>query len=89
MSLSQLILYCSLICIAVCCNLKFPEYSSYMEYTMLLFSDFFLSFIGRVRPASPYVGSLQPARGAYVGGYGYQQPLSYGYQQGMVYPPYG
>lgn len=44
---------------------------------------------GRVRPASPYVGSLQPARGAYVGGYGYQQPLSYGYQQGMVYPPYG
>ncbi|PNY03848.1 RNA recognition motif-containing protein [Trifolium pratense] len=44
---------------------------------------------GRVRPASPYVGSLQPARAAYVGGYGYQQALPYGYQQGMVYPPYG
>ncbi|KAJ1427430.1 Winged helix-like DNA-binding domain superfamily [Sesbania bispinosa] len=44
---------------------------------------------GRVRPASPFVGSLQPARGAYVGGFGYQQPLSYGYQQGLVYPPYG
>ncbi|KAK7283482.1 hypothetical protein RIF29_13031 [Crotalaria pallida] len=43
----------------------------------------------RIRPASPYVGSLQPARGAYVGGFGYQQPLSYGYQQGLVYPPYG
>ncbi|RZC05257.1 SWI/SNF complex subunit SWI3B [Glycine soja] len=45
---------------------------------------------GRIRPASPYVGSLQPARGAYVGGFGYQQqPVSYSYQQGLVYPPYG
>ncbi|KAK7310650.1 hypothetical protein RJT34_08275 [Clitoria ternatea] len=44
---------------------------------------------GRIRPASPYVGNLQPARGAYVGGFGYQQPLSYSYQQGLVYPPYG
>ncbi|QCE11979.1 RNA-binding protein Musashi [Vigna unguiculata] len=44
---------------------------------------------GRVRPASPYVGSVQTPRGAYVGGFGYQQPLSYSYQQGLVYPPYG
>ncbi|KAE9609476.1 putative RNA recognition motif domain-containing protein [Lupinus albus] len=44
---------------------------------------------GRIRPASPYVGSLRPARGAYVGGYGYQQPVSYNYQQGLFYPPYG
>lgn len=80
----------SLICIAVCGNLKFPDYSSDIEYSLLLFFWLLLlSFIGRIRPASPYVGSLQPARGAYVGSYGYQQPLSYGYQQGMVYPPYG
>ncbi|CAL0305912.1 unnamed protein product [Lupinus luteus] len=43
----------------------------------------------RIRVASPYIGSLQPARGAYVGGYGYQQPVPYNYQQGLVYPPYG
>ena len=49
----------------------------------------FLTCIGRVRPASPYVGSVQTPRGAYVGGFGYQQPLSYSYQQGLVYPPYG
>ncbi|KAF1865591.1 hypothetical protein Lal_00004967 [Lupinus albus] len=45
---------------------------------------------GRIRSASHYVGSLQPTRGAYAGGYGYQQPVvSYNYQQGLVYPPYG
>ena len=44
---------------------------------------------GRIRPASPYVGGLQPARGAFLGSFGYQQPVSYGYQQGLVYPPYG
>ncbi|KAM1305776.1 uncharacterized protein LOC126608731 isoform X1 [Malus sylvestris] len=44
---------------------------------------------GRPRPASPYIGDMQATRGAYTGGYGYQQPLSYNYQQGLVYPPYG
>ncbi|XP_021902491.1 RNA-binding protein 24-A isoform X1 [Carica papaya] len=44
---------------------------------------------GRLRPASPYVGSVQAPRGAYVGNFGYQQPLSYGYHQGVMYPPYG
>ncbi|KAM1127230.1 hypothetical protein ACFX2B_036813 [Malus domestica] len=44
---------------------------------------------GRPRPASPYIGGVQATRGAYIGGYGYQQPLSYNYQQGLVYPPYG
>jgi len=57
---------------------------------LLLFCGcFFLTFIGRVRPASPYFGNVQTARGAYVGGFGYQQPVSYNYQQGLVYPPYG
>ncbi|KAK4275033.1 hypothetical protein QN277_018176 [Acacia crassicarpa] len=44
---------------------------------------------GRVRPAPAYIGNVQPARGAYVGGFGYQQPPSYSYQQGLVYPHYG
>ncbi|KAK1554982.1 hypothetical protein Q3G72_020014 [Acer saccharum] len=44
---------------------------------------------GRVRPATVYSGSMQSPRGGYVGSYGYQQPLSYNYQQGLVYPPYG
>ncbi|XP_009350783.2 RNA-binding protein 24-A isoform X1 [Pyrus x bretschneideri] len=44
---------------------------------------------GRPRPASPYIGGVPATRGAYIGGYGYQQPLSYNYQQGLVYPPYG
>ncbi|XP_050377163.1 uncharacterized protein LOC126794477 [Argentina anserina] len=43
----------------------------------------------RTRPASPYIGSMQPTRGAYVGGYGYRQPLPYNYPQGMMFPPYG
>ncbi|KAI4336675.1 hypothetical protein L6164_015171 [Bauhinia variegata] len=42
---------------------------------------------GRLRPASPYIGSLH--RGAYIGNFGYQQPLPYSYQQGLAYPPYG
>ncbi|KAF5740984.1 RNA-binding protein 24-B-like [Tripterygium wilfordii] len=44
---------------------------------------------GRGRPASPYIGSMQAARGAYVGSFGNPQPLSYSYQQGLMYPPYG
>ncbi|EXB56267.1 RNA-binding protein 24 [Morus notabilis] len=43
---------------------------------------------GRPRPATPYVGNVQSARGTYVGNFGYQQPLSYGYQ-GLMYPQYG
>ncbi|KAK8512663.1 hypothetical protein V6N12_075232 [Hibiscus sabdariffa] len=44
---------------------------------------------GRLRPASPYVGGVQATRGAYVGSFGYQQPLPYNYQQGLMYPSYG
>ncbi|KAM2307844.1 hypothetical protein TB1_029255 [Malus domestica] len=44
---------------------------------------------GRPRPVSPYIGGMQATRGACTGGYGYQQPLSYNYQQGLVYPPCG
>ncbi|GMN34682.1 hypothetical protein TIFTF001_004830 [Ficus carica] len=44
---------------------------------------------GRPRPATPYTGNVQAARGTYVGNFGYQQqPLSYSYQ-GLMYPPYG
>ncbi|KAE9603479.1 putative RNA recognition motif domain-containing protein [Lupinus albus] len=39
--------------------------------------------------ASPYIATMQPTRGAYVGGYGYHQPLPHNYQHGLVYPPYG
>lgn len=75
----------SLICVMVCINISILAYPA----TQVTFILFIFSFIGRIRPASPYVGSLQPARGAYVGGFGYQQPVSYSYQQGLVYPPYG
>lgn len=44
---------------------------------------------GRLRPVIPDIGSVQAARGAYVGSFGYQQPASYNYQQGYMYPPYG
>uniref|UniRef100_A0A2N9IUC3 RRM domain-containing protein n=1 Tax=Fagus sylvatica TaxID=28930 RepID=A0A2N9IUC3_FAGSY len=44
---------------------------------------------GRLRPANPYIGGMQATRGAYIGNYGYQQPVSYSYQQGLMYPPYG
>lgn len=42
--------------------------------------------IGRLRPVTPYIGSVPAARGSYVGSIGYQQPLPYSYQQGFVYP---
>ncbi|XP_012464010.1 uncharacterized protein LOC105783223 isoform X2 [Gossypium raimondii] len=42
---------------------------------------------GRLRPPSPYIGSVP--RGAYVGSIGYQPPLPYNYQQGLMYPSYG
>ncbi|KAJ0247718.1 RNA-binding [Hirschfeldia incana] len=48
---------------------------------------------GRIRPASPYVGSVQGPRGSLSGSYPYQQPPAYSYQQGLMYPygatPYG
>lgn len=44
---------------------------------------------GRIRSPTPYAGGVPAARGAYVGNYGYQQPVSYSYQQGFMYPPYG
>ncbi|KAK9217011.1 hypothetical protein WN944_009023 [Citrus x changshan-huyou] len=44
---------------------------------------------GRLRPATLFSGSTQATRGPYIGSFGYQQPLPYNYQQGMVYPSYG
>ncbi|CAN4121290.1 unnamed protein product [Withania somnifera] len=44
---------------------------------------------GRLRSSTPFPVGLQAARGAYAGTFGYQQPVSYGYQQGLVYSPYG
>lgn len=57
-----------------------------------------LASLGRPRPAmpfggirspTPYSGGVPAIRGAYIGGFGYQQPVSYNYQQGFMYPPYG
>ncbi|WOG91876.1 hypothetical protein DCAR_0311131 [Daucus carota subsp. sativus] len=45
---------------------------------------------GRNRSTSPYLrGGLSATPGAYSGEFAYQQTLSYGYQQGLTYPPYG
>uniref|UniRef100_A0A1J3K132 RNA-binding protein 24 n=1 Tax=Noccaea caerulescens TaxID=107243 RepID=A0A1J3K132_NOCCA len=41
---------------------------------------------GRIRPASPYVGSVQGPRGSLFGSHPYQQPPAYSYQQGVMYP---
>lgn len=61
-----------------------------------------LASLGRPRPALsyghatstiPYAGGVQTARVPSIGGYGYQQqqPIYYGYRQGLMYPsyPYG
>ncbi|XP_057986881.1 uncharacterized protein LOC110669272 isoform X1 [Hevea brasiliensis] len=45
--------------------------------------------LGRLRPATPFIASVQTPRGTYVGNFGYQQPLPYNYQQGLMYHPYG
>ncbi|KAK6793138.1 hypothetical protein RDI58_012219 [Solanum bulbocastanum] len=44
---------------------------------------------GRLRSSTPFPAGLPAARGAYAGSFGYQQPVSYGYQQGLMYSPYG
>ncbi|CAI9115305.1 OLC1v1016171C1 [Oldenlandia corymbosa var. corymbosa] len=44
---------------------------------------------GRLRSPTPYLGGLPAARGAYIGSFGYQQPVPYGYQQNLVYSPFG
>ncbi|XP_058070186.1 uncharacterized protein LOC131219189 [Magnolia sinica] len=44
---------------------------------------------GRPRSAGPYFGGVQEPRGAYVRSPAYHQPVSYSYQQGYAYPPYG
>nr|GLL37115.1 RNA-binding protein 38 [Ipomoea trifida] len=44
---------------------------------------------GRVRLPAPYPGSLPATRGAYVGNFSHQQAVPYGYQQGVIYSPYG
>ncbi|KAG8377212.1 hypothetical protein BUALT_Bualt08G0004700 [Buddleja alternifolia] len=43
----------------------------------------------RIRSPAPYLGGLPTARGAYMGSFGYQQPVTYGFQQGLMYSPYG
>ncbi|KAJ4962914.1 hypothetical protein NE237_022853 [Protea cynaroides] len=55
-----------------------------------------LASLGRPRPVpshgrgrSAAYANLQVPHGAYVGSPGYQQPVSYSYQQGFAYPPYG
>ncbi|XP_021601719.1 probable RNA-binding protein ARP1 isoform X4 [Manihot esculenta] len=52
-----------------------------------------LASLGRPRPplphGTPYIASLQTPRGTYVGNFGCHQPLSYSYQQGLMYHPYG
>lgn len=45
--------------------------------------------IGRLRSPAPYPGGQPAARGAYIGNFGYQQPIAYGFQQGLMYSPYG
>ncbi|XP_068653168.1 uncharacterized protein [Aristolochia californica] len=45
---------------------------------------------GRLRPGAPFFGAVQSgSRGAYVGSPSYHQSVSYGYQQGFTYSPYG
>ncbi|KAK2965024.1 hypothetical protein RJ639_029512 [Escallonia herrerae] len=44
---------------------------------------------GRLRLAAPYFGSTQTPRGPYMGSPNYHQPVSYSYQPGFPYPPYG
>ncbi|KAI3757036.1 hypothetical protein L6452_04569 [Arctium lappa] len=43
---------------------------------------------GGITSPIPYAGGLQAARVPSVGGYGYQPPFFYNYQQGLVYPSY-
>ncbi|XAR58083.1 hypothetical protein NMG60_11026463 [Bertholletia excelsa] len=44
---------------------------------------------GRFQSAMPYLGISQMPRGGYIGSPSFQQPVSFGYQPGIVYPPYG
>uniref|UniRef100_A0A5B6YXW2 Putative RNA-binding protein 24-A n=1 Tax=Davidia involucrata TaxID=16924 RepID=A0A5B6YXW2_DAVIN len=44
---------------------------------------------GRPRSAMPYFGSPQTLRETYIGSPSYRQPVSFTYQPGMGYPPYG
>ncbi|KAL6959785.1 hypothetical protein U1Q18_039940 [Sarracenia purpurea var. burkii] len=44
---------------------------------------------GRMRSAMPYFGIPQMPRSAYIGSPSFHQPLSFSYQPGVPYPPYG
>ncbi|PSS00348.1 RNA-binding protein ARP1 [Actinidia chinensis var. chinensis] len=44
---------------------------------------------GRLRPAMPYFGMPQMPRSAYTGSPSFQPPVSFSYQPGVAYPPYG
>lgn len=57
------------------------------DYVLLSWA-LFLVLVGRLRPATLFGGSTQATR-PYIGSFGYQQPLPYSYQQGMMYPSYG
>lgn len=48
-----------------------------------------LLLIGRLRSPAPYLGGLPAARAPYIGSFGHPQQPSYGYQQGLMYSPYG
>lgn len=55
--------------------------------TILFAFVFSLCLSGHQRPPSP-MRSMQTPRGPYMGSPMYQPPGSYGYQQGVQYPPY-
>lgn len=48
-----------------------------------------LPFVGHLRSPTPYMGSVPAPQRAYARGFGFQQPVTYGYQQGLMYPQYG
>lgn len=60
-----------------------------LDRLVFTFTLLFLTGTGRLRQPAVYVGGMQPNRGTYIGNFGYQQPVSYAYQQGLAYPPYG
>lgn len=46
-------------------------------------------FNGHLRPVPAYGGGVHAAGGTHLGRIGYQQPVSYNFQHGHVYPPHG
>ncbi|KAF8014993.1 hypothetical protein BT93_H0707 [Corymbia citriodora subsp. variegata] len=46
-------------------------------------------FYGHLRPVPAYGGGVHATGGTHLGSIGYQQPASYSFQHGHVYPPHG